>query len=58
MSIHVVFNLTKYGMLANLSYKPIVCTFYGPEMYEIYRTNCYGPGMNEIYKEIVIYLKL
>ena len=46
------------AFLANLSYKPIVCTFYGPEIDEIYRTNGYGPEMNEIYKKIVIKLKV
>ena len=46
------FNFSEnYGILASLSHKPIVFTFYGPEMYAISGTNCYGPEMNEIYKK-------
>ena len=35
----------------------IVYTFYGLEIYEIYRVNFCGPVMNKIYKKIAIYLK-
>ena len=29
----------------------VIYTFYCPEMYGMYRTNCYGPEMHEIYKK-------
>ena len=35
----------------------IVYTFYGLEIFEIYRANCHGLIMNKIYKETEIYLK-
>ena len=32
----------------------IVYTFYGLEIYKVYRVNCPGPVMNRIYKKIAI----
>ena len=38
-------------------YYVIVYTFYGLEIFEIYRVNCHGLIMYKIYKEIEMYFK-
>ena len=50
-------NLKTSNFYIKFMHYVIVYTFYGLEIYEIYRVNCHGLVMNKIYKKIAIHVK-